>query len=92
MNVIFRNLSDCSSLHPDPDESDEMNFGLDMGQGVEVDMNGGDDSTGLDEAFVDADVEAIQALATQGVDSELELSETGRVRSDFVNDSRFKPY
>ena len=58
-----------------------------MGQGVEADM---DDVR--DEAFVDTDVEAIQALAAQGVDSELELSEAGRVRSDFVDDSRFKPY
>ena len=56
-------------------------------EGLEVDS-----STGLDDAFVDADVEAIQALAAQPVDSELELSETGRVRSDFVNDSRYKPY
>ena len=58
-----------------------------MGQGVEADM---DDVR--DEAFVDTDVEAIQALAAQGVDSELELSEAGRVRSDFVNDSRYNPY
>ena len=67
-----------------------MGVGLDMGQGLEVDMEGADSSS--DDAFVDADVEAIQALVAQPVDSELELSETGRVRSDFVNDSRFKPY
>ena len=69
-----------------------MGFGLDMGQGLEVGMDGGDSSTGLDDAFVDADVEAIQALAAQPVESELELSETGRVRSDFVNNSRYQPY
>lgn len=65
-----------------------MGIGLDRGQG----LDGDDSSTGLDDAFVDADVESIQALPTQRVDSMLELSEAGRVRSDFVNDSRYKPY
>lgn len=87
MNTIFRSISDCSSLHPDVDDSDETGFNLDMGPGANADMDGG-----RDEAFVDADIEEIQALAAQGVDSELELSEAGRVRSDFVNDSRYKPY
>lgn len=85
VNQIFRNVSDCSSLHPDADDSEEMNFGLDMGQGADV-----EESSERDEAFIDGDVEAL--VAAQAVDSELELSEVGRVRSDFVNDSRFKPY
>ena len=45
-----------------------------------------------DEAFVDADVEAMQAIA-HTVDDEPELSEAGRVRSDFVSsDTRYRPY
>lgn len=91
MNKIFRDLSDCSSLHPDVEDSDEMGVGLDVGHGVKMDMDG-EEGVEVDEALVDTDVETIQALAAQGVDSELELSEAGRVRSDFVNDSRYKPY
>ena len=45
-----------------------------------------------DEAFVDADVEAMQSIA-HTVDDEPELSEAGRVRSDFVSsDTRYRPY
>lgn len=44
------------------------------------------------DAFVDADVEAVQAIAREGVDGEPELSEAGRVRSNPINDARFQPY
>ncbi|KAH8117764.1 regulator of volume decrease after cellular swelling-domain-containing protein [Phellopilus nigrolimitatus] len=77
LDALFEALSLCASLHPDPASSgDDDDMGMD----------------GDDDAFVDADVEAVQALVAQGVDSEPDLSETGRVRSDFVNDTRFKPY
>ena len=55
--------------------------------------SGSDDDMGLDDAaddaFVDADTDGFQAI-TEGADGE--LSEAGRVRSDFVNDNRFRPY
>jgi len=41
----------------------------------------------LDEAFVDE-----SAFETFAGDEGEELSEVGRVRSDFVNNSRFAPY
>lgn len=77
---IFEALSQCAALHPDPDQSDDE-LGVGMGMG-------GDDD---DDAFVDADVEAVQAIA-HTVGDEPELSEAGRVRSDFASDSRFRPY
>lgn len=41
---------------------------------------------GEDDAYIDADIQG-------GTESDAqELSEVGRVRSDFVNDSRYKPY
>ena len=94
-------FSDCAMLHPSIDPDDEgagMGFGLDMGPAISMDemdgMNGDEAQANAehDDAFVDADVEAIQTMAAQGVNGELELSETGRVRSDFVNNSRYQPY
>ena len=40
-----------------------------------------------DDAFVDE-----SAFETFNGDGDEELSEVGKVRSDFVNDNRFKPY
>lgn len=42
---------------------------------------------GEDDAFVDADIDGLG----EGDDAQ-ELSEVGRVRSDFVTDTRFRPY
>ena len=42
-----------------------------------------------DDAFVDVDPSTFEAFT--GDEGE-ELSEVGRVRSDFVNDNRFAPY
>ena len=46
-----------------------------------------DDDIGEDDAYVDAEGEPFDpASGEQG------LSESGRVRSNFVNDSRYNPY
>lgn len=50
---------------------------------------GSDDDMGLDDAFVDADEQGFEAFTG---DAGQELSEVGRVRSDFVNNARFAPY
>lgn len=71
MDELFKAISDCGSLHPDPQLE-----GSDMG---DVDD---------DDAFIDPDVEAIQQLDGE----EPVLTEGGRVRSDFVNNSRYNPY
>ncbi|TDL16487.1 hypothetical protein BD410DRAFT_795337 [Rickenella mellea] len=44
-----------------------------------------------DEAFVDADESGIPTYTGQ-VGGEEELTEVGRVRSDFINDNRYTPY
>ncbi|KAF8968030.1 regulator of volume decrease after cellular swelling-domain-containing protein [Flammula alnicola] len=67
LEAIFEALSQCASLHPDP-------------QGDEDD---------LDEAFVDLNGSPFE---TFNGDENEELSEVGRVRSDFLNDNRFAPY
>ncbi len=41
-----------------------------------------------DDAFIDAN----GVLETFNGDESQELSEVGRVRSDFINDNRFAPY
>ncbi|KAI5119010.1 hypothetical protein M0805_004419 [Coniferiporia weirii] len=64
LDALFEALSFCASLHPDPAASDDD----DDDMGLEDD----------DDAFVDADVEAIQEIVAQGVDAEPELSEAGR--------------
>ena len=56
---------------------DELDTDDDMGEDMD------------DDAFVDADVEAFQPVTGEG---DQELSESGRVRSDFVNNNRFAPY
>jgi len=43
----------------------------------------------MDDAFIDADESAFETFTG---DEEQELSEVGRVRSNFVNDSRYAPY
>lgn len=48
-----------------------------------------DDDEDLDDAFIDADEGHFEPFT--GAEDE-ELSEVGRVRSDFVNDNRFRPY
>ena len=65
---IFESLSFCASLHPDPNEADEMD----------------DDD---DDAFVDPG-----EFETFTGDTDQELSEVGKVRSDFHNASRYNPY
>ncbi|KAI0709861.1 regulator of volume decrease after cellular swelling-domain-containing protein [Earliella scabrosa] len=67
LEPIFESLSLCASLHPDPNEEDEM-----------------DDD---DDAFVDQG-----EFETFNGDADEELSEVGKVRSDFLNHSRFNPY
>ncbi|RPD75039.1 hypothetical protein L226DRAFT_534629 [Lentinus tigrinus ALCF2SS1-7] len=67
LEPIFEGLSLCASLHPDPNEEDEM-----------------DDD---DDAFVDAG-----EFETFNGDTDQELSEVGKVRSDFLNASRYNPY
>ncbi len=52
-----------------------------------ADADGMDDD---DDAFIDADENSPFETFT-GADGE-ELSEVGRVRSNFVNDNRFAPY
>jgi nucleotide-sensitive chloride channel 1A len=46
-----------------------------------------DDDDALDDAFIDS-----SNFETFTGDEDQELSEVGRVRSDFVNDNRFAPY
>ena len=72
MDDLFKAISDCGSLHPDP-----------QSEGSE--MGGLDDD---DDAFIDPDVEAFQQVDGD----ETELTEAGRVRSDFVNNNRYQPY
>ncbi|KAI0749896.1 regulator of volume decrease after cellular swelling-domain-containing protein [Daedaleopsis nitida] len=67
LEPIFESLSFCASLHPDPNEEDEM-----------------DDD---EDAFVDPG-----EFETFNGDADAELSEVGKVRSDFLNNSRFNPY
>lgn len=80
MDTIFDALSYCASLHPDPASGSDVDDGMGLGD---------DDD---DDAFVDADVEAIQAIVAEGEDGEVNLSEAGRVRSDFVTNARYNPY
>jgi nucleotide-sensitive chloride channel 1A len=42
----------------------------------------------IDDAFIDADI----GFETFTGDEEQEFSEVGRVRSDFINDTRYTPY
>ena len=72
MDDLFKAISDCGSLHPDPQPEGSEMGGLD------------DD----DDAFIDPDVEAFQQVDGD----ETELTEAGRVRSDFVNNNRYQPY
>nr|VWO96075.1 N/A [Ganoderma boninense] len=67
LEPIFESLSLCASLHPDPNQEDDM-----------------DDD---DDAFVDPG-----SFETFNGDADEELSEVGKVRSDFLNTSRFNPY
>ncbi|EJD06663.1 uncharacterized protein FOMMEDRAFT_102509 [Fomitiporia mediterranea MF3/22] len=100
LDTLYEALMHCSSLHPDPssdsDDGDMMdieNFGSYTNPLANNAHDGDVDKD--DDAIVDADVEAIQTITAQSnvdADGELELSETGRVRSDFMNDSRYKPY
>ena len=47
------------------------------------------DADDFDDAFLDADESNFQVFHG---DADEELSEVGRVRSDFVNNNRFAPY
>ncbi|KDR78948.1 hypothetical protein GALMADRAFT_244609 [Galerina marginata CBS 339.88] len=67
LEAIFEALSQCASLHPDPQ----------------------DDEDDFDEAIVDLNGSTFD---TFNGDENEELSEVGRVRSDFLNDNRFAPY
>lgn len=64
---IFESLSLCASLHPDPNDDNDMD----------------DDN----DAFVDPG-----EFDTFNGNADEELSEVGKVRSDFLNNSRFNPY
>ena len=101
VDQIFEALSQCASLHPDPSSpSSEANgFDIDLegmnmgmtGMGMGMGMMGDGDFDDLDDAYVDADVEAIQEIVnTEGVENE--DGEVGKVLGDYVNDSRYKPY
>lgn len=48
---------------------------------------GSDD--GLDDALIDGDERGFEVFTG---DADQELSEVGRVRSNFINDNRFAPY
>ncbi|KAM6504302.1 Regulator of volume decrease after cellular swelling domain containing protein [Amanita muscaria] len=63
LEALFEALSQCASLHPDRDESDEEDPLVDPNNFEIFDGN-----------------------------EEEELSEIGRVRSDFTNSNRFAPY
>ncbi|KAI0788060.1 regulator of volume decrease after cellular swelling-domain-containing protein [Fomes fomentarius] len=67
LEPIFESLSLCASLHPDPNDENDMD----------------DDN----DAFVDPG-----EFDTFNGDADEELSEVGKVRSDFLNNSRFNPY
>lgn len=47
------------------------------------------DEDDLDDAFIDLDPSTFETFTG---DENEELSEVGRVRSDFINDNRFAPY
>lgn len=48
-----------------------------------------DDEDDLDDAFIDIDESKFE---TFNGDENEELSDVGRVRSDFINDNRYAPY
>lgn len=48
-----------------------------------------DDEDDLDDAFIDVNGATFDTFTGDGDE---ELSEVGRVRSDFINDNRFAPY
>lgn len=48
-----------------------------------------DDEDDLDDAFIDVNGATFDTFTG---DEDEELSEVGRVRSDFINDNRFAPY
>ena len=83
VDPIFEALSQCASLHPDPASPSSPN-GFNFGDFITEDN--------LDEAFVDADVELIQEIMIGNENPEGEEAETGRVYSDYVNNSRYAPY
>lgn len=51
-----------------------------------------DDDMGLgdDDAFADAEVDPSELINGEGEGPE--ITDAGRVRSDFINDSRYRPY
>ncbi len=93
LDQLFEALSECASLHPSgPAEDDGGHpfagfapFGT-SASGVQL---GEDDDDDEDGAFGDADINGHNG----GDDDDKELSETGRVRTDFQTpDSRYRPY
>ena len=54
------------------------------------DPQGSDDEDADDDAFIDVENSGEFEVFTGAEDEE--LSEVGRVRSDFVNDNRYQPY
>jgi nucleotide-sensitive chloride channel 1A len=51
--------------------------------------NDAEDDDGFDDAFIDPSTTDFEAFTGNGDE---ELSEVGRVRSDFLNNNRFAPY
>lgn len=69
VDELFKAISDCGSLHPDPQSE-------------------GSDVVDMDDAYVDPEIEVTPQLDGE----EPDLTEAGRVRSDFMNDNRYRPY
>ena len=59
---------------------------------VDLTLSDSDEDMGEDDddAFVDAEVDPSELITGEGEGPE--LSDAGRVRSDFINDSRYRPY
>ncbi|KAH9057849.1 regulator of volume decrease after cellular swelling-domain-containing protein [Lactarius vividus] len=79
------------SLTPQPSDSlDPIFEALSICASLHPDPQGSDDDDADDDAFIDLDNSGEFEIFT-GAEGE-ELSEVGRVRSDFINNSRYQPY
>ncbi|KAH8983183.1 regulator of volume decrease after cellular swelling-domain-containing protein [Lactarius akahatsu] len=79
------------SLTPQPSDSlDPIFEALSICASLHPDLQGSDDDDADDDAFIDIENSGEFEVFT-GAEGE-ELSEVGRVRSDFVNNSRYQPY
>jgi chloride channel, nucleotide-sensitive, 1A len=87
---IFEALSLCASLHPDPNGDDDDDMGDDNAF-IDPDVAGFEPFDGTEGQLLPEYISAYHWAHLLRY-LEQELSEAGKVRSDFVNDSRYAPY